>query len=356
MQPHILILGAGITGAALAHRLALSGVTVTVLDAGLPAGGASGGSFGWVNASFFLSEPHFHLRHAAIEAHRSLAVELGLDPQPQACIWAEATGADFDQQHDALRRLGYPLRLLEREEITRLEPHLAHPPERALLFPTERAVDLATLTDRLLAATTARGARLICGLRAEGLVTAQGRVTGIDTAHGPIAADHVILATGTGTPALLGPLGLTFPMLRRPGAILHSQALPRLVHHILATPEQEVRQDASGRLIAPAAAHHQTDSAENLADPVDLMDATLTRLRGLFPQADIRPDRLILAGRPVPGDGLPAIGAVLPGLSMAVMHSGATLAPLVAELLAREVSGQGDQALLTPFRPARFFA
>ncbi|NBE08660.1 NAD(P)/FAD-dependent oxidoreductase [Paragemmobacter ruber] len=355
MQPHILILGAGITGAALAHQLAKGGATVTVVDAGSPAGAASGGSFGWVNASFFLSEAHFHLRHAAMEAHQALAAELGLDPQPQGCLWHEATGADFDHQHEALHRLGYPLRLLDRAEIARREPLIANPPDRALFFPTERAVDLAALTDRLLSAASARGARVILGLRGEALLTAQGRVIGLRMPQATIMADHVILATGTGTPALLVPLGLTLPMQHRPGAVLHSQPLPPLLTHILATPEQEVRQDRDGRLIAPAAAHHQSDASEDLPGPDALIRATLARLRAIFPQADIRPDRLILAQRPVPGDGLPAIGAVAPGLSVAVMHSGATLAPHVAALLAAEVLGQGESPALAPFRPSRLF-
>lgn len=356
MQPQFLILGAGITGAALAHRLARQGAGVTILDAGLPASAASGRSFGWVNASFFLSDAHFHLRHAAMQAHQALAIELGLDPQPQGCLWYEETGVDFDHRHAALVRLGYPLRLLDRAAIAALEPHLANPPDRALFFPTEQAIDLVPLTGLLLAAATARGAQLITGTPALALTEAQGKVTGIRTAQGAIVADQVILACGTGTPALLAPLGLRFAMLHRPGAIFRSQPVPPLLSHIIAAPAQELRQDAQGHLIAPASAAHQSDSAETVANPTVLLADTLARLRGMFPRADIQPDRLILAERPVPGDGLPAIGPVLPGLSMAVMHSGATLAPHVANLLSAELLGQGNDAALTPFRPARFFA
>lgn len=351
-----LILGAGITGACLAHRLTRLGHPVTILDAAAPASGASGASFGWINASFFLSEPHFHLRHAAMQAHASLAAELGHDHSPQGCLWYEGQGAAFDETRATLTRLNYPYRLLTRAEIAILEPAVATPPDRALLFPAESAVDPATLTHQLLARATAQGATLITGLTATALTEAQGRITGVITAAGPITARRTILATGTGTPALLAPLGLTFPMLHRPGAIFRSQPLPPLLRHILATPEQEVRQTPDGALIAPAAVHHQSDSSDTPPDPRQAAGATLHRLRTLFPKADIRPDRLALADRPVPGDGLPAVGPVLPGLSMAVMHSGATLAPLVADLMAAELTGQGDQLPLAPFRPARFFA
>lgn len=355
MQPRFLIIGAGITGAALAHRLACDGASVTVIDQQAPASAASGRSFGWVNASFFLSEAHFHLRRAGMEAHRRLAEDLSRPYQPEGCLWFEEEGAGFDRQHDALVALDYPLRLLDRAAISALEPRLANPPARALFFPLESAVDLALLTRAALEAASSHGAHLICGLTVSALLTDDGRVTGIRSSAGDIAADHVVLCAGTGTPALLAPLGLQLPMLHRPGALLVTRPLPPLLHHILATPDQEVRQDHEGHLIAPASAHHQGDTAEALHPPPEMEQATLMRLRHLFPNAFIRPDRLLIAERPVPGDGLPVVGSVLPGLSMAVMHSGATLAPFVAELLTLELGGQGEQPLLAPFRPARFF-
>ena len=79
-------------------------------------------------------------------------------------------------------------------------------------------------------------------------------------------------------------------------------------------------------------------------------------MRAILPGPDIRAEQILLAERPVPGDGLPAIGPVLPGLSMAVMHSGATLAPLAADLLVAELLGDDQSPDLAPFRPARLLA
>lgn len=356
MQPRFLILGAGITGAALAHRLATLGALVTVVDAMPPASGATGRSFGWVNASFHLTPAHYHLRLAGMAAHRALAVELDLPAPAQGCLWYEDQGPAFDTTRATLTALGYPLRLLDRAQVAALEPALADPPDRALLFPTESALDLPALTARLLSAATARGAQVITGTGPATLLHDDARVTGIRTAAGDLMAAHTLLATGTGTPALLAPLGLTFPMLHRPGAIFRSQPLPPLLSHILATPAQEVRQLPTGHLIAPAAASHQSDSADTPPDPQAVPTATLSRLRALFPATDIRTDALMLAERPVPPDGLPALGPVTDGLSLAVMHSGATLAAVVADLMAAELTGQGDRPELDPFRAARFWA
>ena len=60
--------------------------------------------------------------------------------------------------------------------------------------------------------------------------------------------------------------------------------------------------------------------------------------------------------RPTPKDGFPIIGGVdaAPGLYLAVLHSGVTLAPLVGSLAAAEtVSGDPDSQP-APFRLSRF--
>ncbi len=234
-------------------------------------------------------------------------------------------------------------------EIAKLEPHLARRPSRALRFATEGAVDPAALTRALLAAS---GAKVLNGIAAKSLIESAGQIKGARTAIGPLAADHTVLAAGVATPALLAPLGLDLPMLSRPGIMVYSKPVDWRVNHILVTADQEIRQNASGALLAPGVANHQSNASETIADPAALAEATLIRLRALF-GAPVELDRFVLGYRPVPGDGLPLIGAVQPGLSMAVMHSGVTLSALAGEALAAEIMGQGDSTVLANFRPNR---
>lgn len=355
--PHIAIIGAGIIGAALAHRLAKSGARVTVLESGMPASLASGASFGWLNASFFASPAHFHLRHAALLAHRALDRELDTGTLWQGTLWYEETGPAFAAQAAGLAGLGYPVRHISQAAFRALEPGVANPPEQALCFPGEGAVDAAALTRALLAAAASHGAQVWLGCEVARLHGSPDRISGVATAEGVLAADQVILAAGCATPGLLAPLGLTLPMLQRPGLMVQTRPIARALRHILVTPGQEVRQSLQGHLIAPAAASHQSDSAEVIGGlPGDLAAATLARLRALLPGHDLRLDRVARANRPVPGDGLPVVGPAGPeGLYLATMHSGVTLAPLVADLVAAEVLAGQAAPLLAAFRPSRFF-
>jgi glycine/D-amino acid oxidase-like deaminating enzyme len=351
----VVIIGAGLIGAALAWELSRAGARVTVVEAALqPAAQASGRSFGWINGSFYLNAAHHRLRVAGMAAHRRMARDLGADLWHwPGCLWWE-DAAGLEAMTADLEALSYDVRAVSGAEVARLEPALRAVPDRALFFPQEGAVDAAALSRALLAAS---GAEVLFGWPVTGFVKRDGAVCGVRTAGEEIAADQVIVAAGTGAAGLLADVGFGLPMLQRPGVILTTQAVARRIHHILALPGQDLRQDALGRFIAPLAANHQADASE--AAPTDraaLVTAAVQRLNAVLKGPELRAEQVALAFRPVPGDGLPAVGPVAPGLWLAVLHSGVTLAAVVAATLSAEVLGQGADPMLAPFRPARFWA
>lgn len=354
-SPHVVVVGAGIIGAGLAHRLARRGARVSVLEAQGPAAGASGASFGWINASFFLNAAHFQLRAAGIRAYHALETELATGIDWSGAISWEEEGPALVARAAELARLGYRVEALGPAAFTALCPSVAPPPQ-ALLFADEGAVDPARLTRALLRAAEALGAQCWLGCPVTGFLSTEGRITGVTCAQGTIAADHVILATGTASEGLLAPLGIALPMLARPGVLFRTQELPRLFRHVMIGPGGvEFRQDAEGHILAPAEPGHQhTGARPNSALPGALADAALPRLQALLPSVPLRWERVMLGHRPVPADGLPVVGQAASGLSLAVMHSGVTLAAITADLLAAEVLDGTASPLLASFRPHRF--
>jgi glycine/D-amino acid oxidase-like deaminating enzyme len=340
---NILILGAGLLGASLAYRLTQAGCTVTVAEARAPASGASGSSFGWINASFYLNPAHHRLRVAAIAAHHRLTTDLALPaPTWSGTLWFETQGEPLARLLSDLTTLNYPVTLIPNPAA--LEPALLTPPPQALHFPTEGATEATTLTHALLAASSAI---LLPQTQATALLTHNGRITGAHTAAGPLRADHTILAAGTGSPMLLQSIGLDLPLVHRPGLILRTHPVPFRLRHILVTPHQEIRQLPDGSLLTPCAANHQADTSEYIPDTA--LDDSLARLTALL--GPVTPAETRRALRPVPKDGLPVLGQAAPGLSLAVMHSGVTLAPLAAEALTAEITGHPTHPLWLPYRP-----
>ncbi len=350
MTQRILIVGAGLIGATLAYRLAQGGAVVTIVDRAGPAAGASGTSFGWINASFYADADHHRLRFAGIAAHRRLHAEMpDCGITWQQCLWFEEQRDALDRMAKALMELNYPVERLDKAHFSELEPHVAAP-DAALCFASEGVADATALNRNLFDAALGLGARAVMGVTVSGLMRKDGRVCGVLTDQGELAADQVVIAAGTGAASLVG-----LPMLSRPGLLMKTNVLPPVLAHVLVTPEGEIKQDSAGRLVMPTAIGHQGDATPQLNQAPDVLaDAALARLQNVFPDLVLRWDQVALAYRPVPQDGLPVVGAMEAGLYVTVMHSGVTLAAITAEFAAQELLCGALVQELEPYRPHRF--
>lgn len=353
VSQRIVVIGAGVIGAAIANQLAQAGHRVTVVDRVGPAGDASGRSFGWINASFFADEAHFRLRAAGIETWRRTDIH-GISWS--GSLWFEEDGDGLEAMHAQLNDFNYPVEVIDAEQFRTLEPHVANPPSRALRLPSEAAADTGLVTQSLLARAQANGAMALFGVDVLGIDTRNGVVSSVETSAGMLAADCVVVAAGTGSPALVERHGVALPMLRRPGLLITTRPVPPILSHILVAPGQELRQMPDGRFLAPTSPNHQADEASDLAASVQcLADATLERASQLIVGHPLSIESTSLAFRPVPQDGLPVVGAAGPdGLYIATMHSGVTLAAIIGELVAQELTNGRSAELLAPYRPTRF--
>lgn len=357
MAQSILIVGAGIIGAATALELAQAGHRVRVIRAGQA--DATSAAFGWINASFYLDADHHRLRAAGLQAWRALTDLLPIPVAWQGCLYWDISADAVAQAYDDLRSFDYPVEMLTHQQIKTLEPALKDAPQQALLLPTEGAVHAPDIAGHLLRAAQDLGVQVLGNVRVTGIQMKGDRAVGVQTDEGMIPADQVILAAGTGTTALADTVGVDIPLVSRPAYILRTRPQPPLLRHILATPEGEIRQEPSGQFLMPVAVGHQGDTSAALSQtPVAAADGATARLRTLCDGfEDLQWSEVIRAERPVPADNQPVVGHIGDGLYAAVLHSGITLGPLIAGLIAKEVTNGPDNAttaMLAPYRPQRF--
>jgi glycine/D-amino acid oxidase-like deaminating enzyme len=353
-HPHVVVVGAGIIGASLALCLRRAGAEVTVVDEGRPANRATHGSFGWINAHDPGDETYFRFRLSSIRLWHELKAEF---PDLPVRLDGTLNWEDAPDRIEAVQRVldegGNTARLLSREEIETQEPNLAAPPDRAIETTLEGAADPARIAEALMFKAMAAGAVLRTNARVEALSFAEGRVAGVEVPEGLIDADAVVLATGVGTADLLADHGFALPMENAPGLLIETEPTRPLTRRVLTCQSLHVWQKDTGTLLV----------GEDFGgtDPAEGTDAIAARVMGKlrrFFTGDDTPDiaDISVYRRPMPADGYPALGQVpgLNGLWVAVTHSGITLAPLIGESLAYEITSGKMVKALHPYRVKRF--
>jgi glycine/D-amino acid oxidase-like deaminating enzyme len=347
----VVVVGAGIVGSAVAYETARAGAEVVLLDKALPASGVTADSFAWIGGPREAdgADPSTPLRRTVLRDYRRWEEEV-----PGVRVrWRGALMWGGEQPGDD-GRLGADEQLLDATRVGLLEPHLRDRPARALHLESNGAVDPVAVTQALVRAAQANGARLLANSAVTGLELRDGRVVGVQASTGFLAADTVVVTAGVDAPVLCRPLGFDVPVAPSPALLVRFTAPPGLVRTLVATPDLEVREAADGHLLVAAGYHGETGE-DDLRRTGELM---LRRLTAAFDARDIRLVSVRLGARPVPADGLPVIGAVpgVHGAYLAVMHSAVTLAPAAGRLIASEVVRGIEAAELAGLRPARFLA
>jgi glycine/D-amino acid oxidase-like deaminating enzyme len=370
-----VVIGAGVLGASLAARLAVSGVRVTLMDQARPGGAASRWSFAWLNSNAKAPRHYHDLNCSGMRAWADLAEVLDGAAwyRPAGHVEIAADGAELAARVRRLASWAYPARLVDAAGAAKIEPALRRPVRPAAAwFPGEGYLLAEPLIERLVARAGSRGADVLTG--------DQGRVTTLDagpvgsdtaprvhTAAGAVlTADEVVICAGRWTPELAAMAGAAdlvplvawdTPGATAPGLVVRVGPVgpggpARLVH----APGIALRPHAGGllHLEAPdAAADLHTPEPELDRWAGELLRRARKTVRGLD---DARVIERKVCVRPMPADGQSIVGR-LPGLNgvhVAVTHSGVTLAAHLATLIAAELTTSVSAAELAPYRPARF--
>ena len=359
-----VVVGGGVLGASAAWHLSRAGAEVVVLDParqGRATAAGAGIICPWLSG---VTDPEYNrLAFAAARFYPALVAALAEDGEP-ATGYRRVGGMAVPHEgnldaHEALVRQ----RTADRPEagaVSRLSPREARalfPPLRegqeALHVSGGARVDGRLLASALLAAAARHGADVrpveATALHAEG-----GRVQGVATADGGIAADVVVLAGGAWADDLLAPVDLRLGMAPQRGQIVHLHLpgtatadwpvlLPMDSYYLLAFDDSRVvvgatRETGSGFDYRVTAGGLAEVLNAGLRVAPGLAGATLGEVRVGF--------------RPAGPGFRPLLGtADIPGLVIGngLGPGGLTLGPLAGRLLAQLALGQAPEHDLQPF-------
>ena len=372
---NVAVIGAGILGASIAWRLAQRGVHVTLVDKGQPGHGASSHSFAWINAGAKEPIGYHNLNRRSLEMWPRFATAIGDDGNSGSVglRWGGKISWESDPlaveglvaKVRQLQSWGYPSRLIDSDELNCLEPGLVVGPVAAAEYsPNEGQVEPQMVVD----ACIRRLREMDCEILAESEVKGfeqqcDGRIRGLETASGPVAADAVVLAAGTDTTRLGAMACVSVPQAESPGVVIRTNPLPPLLHNVpvVYAPafgdgrrEIHLRQCADGRFMIGEGDQESLAEDDTQAHANDLLSRACQYLPGL---AGAEAIPVPVGWRPMPLDGYPVMGFATgaPNLYVALTHSGVTLAPALSQLAAQEIcDGTTADAVLGPYRPQRF--
>ncbi|MFG3118034.1 NAD(P)/FAD-dependent oxidoreductase [Streptomyces sp. NPDC048197] len=375
-SPDLLVIGAGVVGAACAYYAARRGLQVTVLDRGSVAGGTTGAGEGNLLVSDKEPGPELELALYSTQLWRELAEVL------PSRIEYEAKGglvvASDEQSLTALQEFaarqtaaGVAAEVVPGGRLRELEPHLTPGLAGGVHYPQDAQVQPALAAAHLLRAAGDR-VRLRLGEEVTEILTgAHGEVRGVRTPSGDLHAPYVVNAAGTWGGELARLAGVELPVRPRRGFVLVTEPLPRLVRRKVYAADYVADVASDSAALQTSAVVEGTPagpvligaSRERVGFDRSPSVEVLRRLAGqaveLFPVlATVRAVRTYPGFRPYLPDHLPAIGPDprRPGLLHACGHEGAGigLAPATGRIIAEALT-DGELPLdISPFRPDRF--
>jgi glycine oxidase len=353
----VVVVGGGVIGLASAVSLRQAGVQVTLVDAGALLGGQASQAAAGILGPLAESGDDGPLT-------RLLWASLSRYPEWIAQVRAHAASDPELDLTGILRVADEPrLESLRRALVwgRRYDPQLAWrdpaPRDRwagAVWSPHEGQIFGPHYLQALAEAAVALGAEVRRGEQVVRLWEHGGRLLGVETTAGRLAAGHVVLAAGAWSGIIWERPDAVFPVR---GQVMGITATTRPFPYVLFGPGGYVAPKRDGLVIVGA-----TEDRSGFDSSVTArgLVALTRRLAELAPELVTLPFRQAWAGlRPATADGLPILGPdpARPNLILATGHyrNGLLLSPITAEAVTAWVKGTApDERLPWPaFSPER---
>ncbi|QEU90406.1 NAD(P)/FAD-dependent oxidoreductase [Streptomyces kanamyceticus] len=376
-RPDLIVVGAGVVGAACAYYATRSGLNVTVIDRGPVAGGTTGAGEGNLLVSDKEPGPELELALISSQLWCDLAKELppAIEYETKGGVVVASTEADLSALRDfaaGQTRAGVETYEVPHDRLADLEPHLAPDLAGGFHYPQDAQVQPALAAAHLLRAAATHKLTLRLGEEVTGFLKGpRGQIRGVRTPTGDLLAPHVVNAAGTWGGHVARLAGVDLPVLPRRGFVLVTEPLPRVVRHKVYSADYVADVASGSAALQTSAVVEGTPAGPVLigasrervgfdrALSVEVLRRLAAQATRLFPVlAEVRAIRTYAGFRPYLPDHLPAIGPDprVPGLFHACGHEGAGigLAPATGLLIAAQLMGHQLPLDPAPFAPERF--
>jgi len=361
----ITIIGGGVVGLSTALGLLEAGRRVTVLDGSDGDFRASQGNFGlvWLQGKGADFAPYAEWTRDAVAAWPSFAAmleeltgtNLALDLSGGFEIFTDTT--EFEDFSAALARqqalLGNRLNheIVSGDDLRRMHPGIGPGVVGATFSAHDGHVNPLRLLRALRCAVSALGGHIIADATVKDVAAARGGGFDLSLRDGKrFAAQRVVLCAGLGSTPLAAQLGFSTRVRPQRGELLVTEKLADRLPFLSSTIRQV---DEGGVQIGGTKAEAGPDDGETLDVMAELARHAVT----VFPAlADVRVVRAWGALRVMSPDGYPvyARSPRHPDAHLVTCHSGVTLAPLHATVLAEWIDDTSNAPDLEAFDENRF--
>ncbi len=313
-KPHVIIVGAGFTGVATAHDLALRGCDVTVVERGDLCNGTSGRTHGLLHSGGRYAVKD---QESAIECIDENIILRRIVPQviePNGGLFLGLNESDLayaEQFIDSCQECHIPLEELKPSQVLKMEPNINPKVLVAFLIP-DGTFDPLRLALAFAGTAKQNGAKFRTFTEVQSLLLdGHGNVTGIKVLNRAscqteeLRADVVINAAGAWSGQIAAMAGLDAPVKPTPGIMVaYEQRFVQRALNRLNVPGDGDIILPQRRMVVVGTSSYEAENVDYIPVTDDQVKLMLDRGSELIPGIrSVKPRGIYMAARPLVGGG-----------------------------------------------------